>query len=59
MIIGMELMDSKSDDALEIPLEWMTEKYNALVKEGLLYEAMHFQYVMAQWKAEHGEVGPY
>lgn len=59
MIIGMELMDSKSDDAQEIPLEWMAEKYNALVKEGLPYEAMHFQYVMAQWKAEHGEVGPY
>ena len=33
MIIGMELMDSKSDEAQEIPLEWMTEKYNALVKE--------------------------
>ena len=56
MIIGMELMDSKSGKAQDIPLEWMTEKYNTLVKEGLPYEAIHFQYVMAQWKAEHGEV---
>jgi len=59
MIIGMELMDSKSAETQAIPMQWMAEKYNELVKEGLPYEAMHFQYVMAQWKAEHGEVGPY